>query len=231
MKLYLTFFFVLSTFSSANKDIQRRVISDNEFNYTFYILSTDTSSNNVAKNYHWYKSGEIHISQGSSSGSLLHGEYTKSYIGYNLAEQGYFKKGLKNNTWKKWRKNGQLYEISNWKNGHRSGRYAQFTEDGKISIQGAYKNKRKHGVWINTATRDTLYFKKGIAIEKAKKHSRKTIMQKMKTFSKGLFAKKEKDGLKKDSKSKKFEDSNNKKRKEKGQKKNGKKQKNGNKQK
>lgn len=200
MKFSLTIFFLAFTFFSSNNDIQRRVISDSEFNYTFYILPEETKSNNVLKYYHWYKSGEIHTSQGSSSGSLLHGDYTKSYKNNDLAEKGSFKKGLKSNTWKRWYKNGQLYEISNWKNGLKSGRYAQFSEEGKVLIQGSYKNQRKHGIWINAVTNDTVFFKKGIAKEIPKRYSRKPFMQRSKAFFKNLFAKKE--GQKNDSKSK-----------------------------
>lgn len=217
MKLYLTFFFLIFTFSHANKDIQRRVISDSEFNYTFFILSTKSPSNDVLKHYHWYKSGEIHTSQGSSSGNLLHGVYTKSYKNNNLAEKGNFNKGLKDNTWKRWYKNGRLYEISNWKNGHKFGRYVQFSEEGKVLIEGFYKNQKKHGVWINVATNDTLYFKKGMEVEMPKKYMRKPFVQRTKTFFKKLFTKKEKDNQKKHSKSKKTRTTNSKKTKKSSQ--------------
>lgn len=205
MKRYMLFLCLLTCFSFSNtsKNLQRKVISDSEFDYSFHVSINEQPKLKYSKFYFWYKSGEIHSSQGDSSGDLLHGEYTKSYKSNNLAELGVFNKGLKNKIWKKWYKNGQLYEIANWKNGIKIGKYLQFSEEGDILIQGNYKDNNKHGVWVNQATNDTLYFKKGVKIGKPKKYTKKPFVKRLKSFFKNLFKKKEKNNLKKDSTAKK----------------------------
>lgn len=190
MKFYFHAFVVPFIFLFPSKNPQRKIISDSEFSYTFYVSTKETKAKD-SKHYYWYKSGEIHSSQGGSSGNVLHGEFTKSYKNNNLAEKGSFKNGLKNSVWKRWYKNGQLYEIAQWKNGLRLGDYMQFSENGKVSIRGHYKNNRKHDIWINVPTSDTLYFKKGIKVEKPKK----SLVKKVTGFFKNTFRKKEKDSL------------------------------------
>jgi hypothetical protein len=188
------FFFFIFSFSllSPFKDTQRRVISDSEYNYAFYTRLKELKSTNSSKFYFWYKSGEIHVSQGASSGNVLHGEYTKSYKSNNLAEKGVIKNGLRDNTWNKWYESGQLYEICNWVRGHRSGSYAQFSEDGKLLIKGEYKHHNKHGMWVNFTKSDTLYYKNGEQVDRPEKFKIKSVVQKTGTFFKNLFSKKEK---------------------------------------
>ncbi|WP_282162870.1 toxin-antitoxin system YwqK family antitoxin [Ulvibacterium marinum] len=190
MKFYFHTLVVAFFLLYPNKNPQRKIISDSEFSYTFYVSPKETNVKN-SRHYYWYKSGEIHSSQGGSSGNLLHGEFTKSYKNNNLAEKGSFKNGLKNSIWKRWFKNGQLYEIAYWKNGLRSGDYVQFSENGQVSIEGRYKNNRKHGIWINVPTRDTLHYKKGTKLESPKK----TLVKRVGGFFKDVFSKKEKDSL------------------------------------
>ena len=67
--------------------------------------------------YYWYSSNKIHFSQGGFSGKLLNGAYSEFYLNKNLKEQGNFKKGLKNGTWKSWSEDGTLSQLSVWKNG------------------------------------------------------------------------------------------------------------------
>ncbi len=200
MKFYLTVFFVLSVFLFPDKNVQRKIISDSEFNYIFYVTTKESVSVKGAKYYHWYKSGEIHSSLGGSTGNLLHGDYTKSYKDNNLAEQGSFKKGLKNGRWKKWYRNGQLHEIANWNNGLRTGRYLQFSETGELLIGGNFKNNRKNGIWVNGAIKDTMFFKKGVEIEKPKRYTRKPFIKRATGFFEELFRKKEKDSILKEQK-------------------------------
>jgi len=189
-----TIFIIIFSFSLffTNKDSHRRVISDSEYNYTFYTLSKEVKSKKLTKYYYWYKSGEIHISQGASSGNILHGEYIKSYKSNNLAEKGVFKNGLRDNTWNKWYESGQLYEICNWVRGHKSGSYAQFSEGGKLLIKGKYKQHNKHGMWVNFTESDTLYYKNGKQVERPEKFKIKSVAEKTSTFFKNLFSKKEK---------------------------------------
>ncbi|NHF59003.1 hypothetical protein FK220_006610 [Flavobacteriaceae bacterium TP-CH-4] len=192
MKFYLTALLFLSFFLFPSKNVQRKIISDSEFNYTFYVSTEDIAAKKGPRYYYWYKAGEIHSSQGGSAGDLLHGDFTKSYKDNNLAEQGSFKKGLKDNLWKKWYKNGQLYEIASWKSGLRTGQYLQFSEAGQVMISGRFKKDMKHGIWINGTTNDTVFFKKGVEIDKPKRYNRKPLTKRITGFFKELFRKKEK---------------------------------------
>lgn len=70
-----------------------------------------------ALHYFWYNSGAIHETQGGYSGRLLNGQYTAYYLNKNLKEQGLFKKGLKDGTWKSWREDGSLLATVTWKRG------------------------------------------------------------------------------------------------------------------
>jgi hypothetical protein len=67
--------------------------------------------------YYWYSAGSIHFSQGGFSGKLLNGSYNEYYPDKNLKQQGTFKKGLKDGTWKSWNEDGTLSSATKWKNG------------------------------------------------------------------------------------------------------------------
>lgn len=178
----------------GNDNIHRRIISDNDFNYTFFIHSKDVKSKKLSKNYYWYKSNEIHVSQGFSSGQLLHGAYTKSFKNNNLAENGNFKNGLKNKLWKEWYMNGILKKTVQWKNGLRNGVYLEYSNQGKLIMQGRYKKGRKEGLWLNNKIMDTLYFKNGVQTKMPKLIQRPIKKRINKMFQK-IFIKKVKDTL------------------------------------
>ncbi len=195
MKLYLAIVFVLAPLFSLNNDLQRKIISDSEFSYTFYVTTKNKTKKIGPRFYYWFKSGEIHSSQGGSSGDLLHGDFTKSYKNNNLAEQGRFKNGLKDKLWKRWHSNGQLYEITRWNNGIRTGKYVQFSEGGEMTIQGAFKNSKKHGVWVSGVSKDTVFYKNGEEIARPKKYDRPPFTKRAVSFVKELFKNKRKDSL------------------------------------
>jgi len=67
--------------------------------------------------YYWYMSDNVHMTQGGFSGQRLNGMYNAYYPDKNLKEQGVFENGLKTGTWKNWKDDGTLYEVSNWKEG------------------------------------------------------------------------------------------------------------------
>jgi hypothetical protein len=67
--------------------------------------------------YYWYNAGVIHSTQGGFSGKLLNGQYNEFYLNKNLKQQGSFKKGLKNGSWKSWSEDGTLILFTTWKNG------------------------------------------------------------------------------------------------------------------
>lgn len=69
------------------------------------------------RTYYWYEAGIIHATQGGFSGKLLNGSYDQYYRDKSLKEQGTFRKGLKDGTWKNWNRDGSLAAIMKWDNG------------------------------------------------------------------------------------------------------------------
>lgn len=195
MKLFFTLFFIIGSFQYVDNDLTRRIISDDDFNYIFFISDKNISSHKDFKEYHWFKKGKIHFSFGGSDGRILHGEYKKTYRNNGLAEQGVFNLGLKVKDWKSWYQNGKVDEIVQWNDGLKSGKYQKFNASGKLVLTGKFKNSRKHGTWIDHEAKDTLYFKKGERvfkeeIAKVEETESKGAFAKTKRFFKNLFKKK-----------------------------------------
>ena len=67
--------------------------------------------------YFWYLNKVIHSTQGGYSGQLLNGHYISFYPDKNLKEEGDFKRGLKDGTWKTWNKKGDLITVATWDEG------------------------------------------------------------------------------------------------------------------
>lgn len=228
MKLFISLFLILTwPLSLDNNDLVRRIISDDDYNYTFYISTKEKVSVEDFKEYFWYRTGSIHNAVGGVDGQVLHGPYKKTYRNNGLAEQGEFRYGLKIKTWTSWFENGKVEKITHWQAGVLSGGYKEFDTRGALLVSGKYKNNRKHGVWVNHQTKDTLYFKKGEKIvkeelpeEEAKKNkdtNKKSFKVKAKEFFNTLFKKKtpeEKQKLKKEKENKKKQRELEKKRKE-----------------
>lgn len=209
MKVILTFLLVLfGVYQFDDKEVEKRVLSDDLYNYTFYISHKDNIDPSDYKEYHWYKTGSIHSSTGGIGGKVLHGEFKKSYRNNGLAEFGEFRFGLKIKTWKSWYDNGKLEKITNWQAGVRSGGYKEFDEEGTLFWTGKFRHDKKHGKWINHKAKDTLYFKRGEKVtkeelseeeegkkrakKKNKKNSgeKKSFVNKTKDFFKNAFRKK-----------------------------------------
>lgn len=207
MKLQFLFFVGFISFFGYSNDDQRKLISDDNYNYVFFISLDKISNYKVDKLYYWYKSGKVHSSVGVSNGELLNGNYIKSNIDNNILETGDFKLGLKDNIWKEWYDNGNIKEITNWSVGHKSGEFIEYSHGGEIILEGKYKNDKKHGLWIKPLTKDTLYYNKGVLVDKniLKEEKEK---RKENSFFKKLFSKKEKDASsKKTNQSKKKKES------------------------
>jgi len=74
------------------------------------------------KNYAWFDSGVITVTQGGYAGKLLNGEYTLWYLASKqLKEQGYYSYGLKHGVWKYWDATGHLQLTETWKQGLKNG--------------------------------------------------------------------------------------------------------------
>jgi len=121
-KILLIGFFLLSISANAQKlpDFGFNKVRLAESDKTILAETAPVNSNPKAKAnlfYYWYGANEIHVTQGGFSGKLLNGSYTEFYLNKNLEEQGSFKKGLKNGTWKRWNEDGTLNQVTQWKNG------------------------------------------------------------------------------------------------------------------
>jgi len=67
--------------------------------------------------YYWYYNKIIHSTQGGYTGQLLNGHYIAFYPDKNLKEEGNFKAGLKDGTWKTWNQKGDLTNVTTWDEG------------------------------------------------------------------------------------------------------------------
>lgn len=215
-KINLSLFVIALLFFGSKDWVQsengsRRIISDGEYKYEFYVTPEKPKKYHNYKRYFWFKSGKINFSDGGSTGLVLHGSFTKSFLNNNIAEQGVFSYGLKDNQWKKWYDDGRLSEISNWKNGLRNGEYLQYSEEGKILLSGMYDKGRRNGKWIDFVENDTLYFSEGVQIDspefrklqkKQLKQERGKLTKRIGNFFEKVFSKKDKTSDKKQVKKK-----------------------------
>jgi MORN repeat variant len=145
-------------------------ISDANFRYEFYTLEKEIKPN-ANKTYYWFKGGAIHHAQSGVGGSLLNDSFVKMYLSNQLAEQGQFKKGLKEGLWKTWFANGKLQTVEKWNKGLKTGNYLRYDENGILLEKGNYKNDKKQNKWIDYVKKDTLVYKKGIVVVKKQKLS------------------------------------------------------------
>ena len=79
MKIFLAKALLLFTFIFGIKEISRKIISDDHFNYVFYVTESDKNNFDIEKQYYWFKAGTIHSSYGGANSKLLHGEFKKNY--------------------------------------------------------------------------------------------------------------------------------------------------------
>lgn len=132
-------------------------IKQDDKSITFRVLDTDESQlkkYNSKKNYYWFKSQKILITQGGSSGSLLNGDYESFYKNNQLAEKGLFKKGLKHGAWKFWGTNGILIHQENWSNGIQIGKQLYYSDQGILEKTILYKSNQ-----VQIIARDTTIVK------------------------------------------------------------------------
>ena len=62
--------------------------------------------------------------------------------------QGSFKNGMKDGSWIKYHKNGQLQYKGNYKNGKRESSWIDYWENGQLQYKGNYKNGKEEGAWV-----------------------------------------------------------------------------------
>jgi antitoxin component YwqK of YwqJK toxin-antitoxin module len=144
-------------------------ISDKDFRYEFYTTYKKVHPKKD-RMYYWFKGGLIHTAESGIAGVLLDGKYTKMYHNNQLAEQGFFRKGLKVGLWQTWFPNGLLETKQHWSKGLKSGSFYTYNESGEMLEKGSYTNNMKFGKWIDFTKNDTLtYNHDKIVINKPKK--------------------------------------------------------------
>ncbi len=124
---------------------------------TFRVLDTDDSQlkrYHPDKNYYWFKSQKVLVTQGGSSGSLLDGYYESFYKNNQLAEKGLFKKGLKEGVWMFWDPNGILIHQEKWSKGTQKGKQLYYSSKGIVEKTVIYKGNQTQIV-----SRDTTILK------------------------------------------------------------------------
>lgn len=126
------------------KELRHEVTAS--YSADFYIRLEDKKIKYADTLYYaWFKSQKVHITQGYSSGYLLHGSYQQYYVSGQLAQSGQYATGLKNGEWKTWYESGQLKSLYSYDNGVLEGSFYCYDESGKITESGTYKSGRFHG--------------------------------------------------------------------------------------
>lgn len=81
--------------------------------------------------YHWYAHNRVHRAPGVYNGRLLHGPYLLLNRAQQPLEKGQFKQGRKTGHWAQWRPDGTLLSYSRWRNGRQRGRTELFDAQGQ----------------------------------------------------------------------------------------------------
>lgn len=187
MKLFFSMLLVVAGIFVLGKDRQqRKIIVDGDLKFVFHVSTANPTKYVNDRIYYWFKSGEIHHSEGGSDGDILHGTFVKSHRDNSILEKGSFENGLKDKVWKQWYKNGTLKQVLEWKEGLKTGKTMIYDEKGQVINSGYYHKNVKHGIWVDHSMGDTLYFDKG----KELKIPKENFPKRVKTFFKRLFSKK-----------------------------------------
>ena len=116
--LFMFPFFAKAQKMPEIKAMNRVILHRGDTVFEFYTsqppkkLKVDT-----ARYYSWYRQDSIIVTQGGFAGKLLHGRFTVLFPNKNLMQEGYYKYGLKDGTWKVWNKDGELISTITWTNG------------------------------------------------------------------------------------------------------------------
>lgn len=118
----------------------KQTIRQNNQQYEFRVMEADEKVYHYQKGkyYFWLKTQQVHTTQGYSSGSLLHGEFSAFYPSKQLAQHGFFFKGLKNGDWMYWNEAGTLIKEEHWKAGDMWGEQREYNDKGELQIRTRY---------------------------------------------------------------------------------------------
>ncbi|MDP2721466.1 MAG: hypothetical protein Q8O72_01810 [Bacteroidales bacterium] len=98
------------------------------------------------KHYYFYDRGKMSFSQGAFAGYLLNGQYLRfRKNSTNLAEKGRFRNGLKTGKWIQWSENGTIVEVENWKRGLKNGTSTSYDSSQQMTSKRNYKNGELSG--------------------------------------------------------------------------------------
>ena len=144
--------------------------------------------------YHYFYKGQLFQVSGSYAGYVLHGPYQRFDTLNNLIEEGTFKYGRKEGTWKTWYQNGQLAASSSYKKGKKNGESNNFNRQGELIRITHYKNGLLNGRFEE--------YKNGQLVEKKvyKKGQVKTDHRKKKTIKKRVVKERAEEQSKKEKK-------------------------------
>ncbi|MGV3610302.1 MAG: toxin-antitoxin system YwqK family antitoxin [Fluviicola sp.] len=143
--LGIAVFYSSSIFSQKFEIENKFHIKQDDKSIVFRVMDADESQlkkYNPIKNYYWFKSQKILVTQGGSSGSLLDGLYESFYKNNQLSEKGLFKKGLKEGVWTSWNPKGVLIHQENWSRGRQIGKQIYYNETGLIQKTIIYKSNQ-----------------------------------------------------------------------------------------
>ena len=70
------------------------------------------------------------------------------------SNQGKFKKGKKEGSWKIYNINGQLFFKGDFKNGKKEGSWKNFYSNGQLMVKRDYKNGRIHGCIFSNSSKE-----------------------------------------------------------------------------
>lgn len=142
MRLTISILLLLfaNNFLYSQKTVQdyylKRTLKQDGVQLNFLVLEEDKRGvlfYSKRKFYHWYKAQHMIVTQGGSSGVLLHGDFESFYSNKQLESQGDFNRGLKNGEWLYWREDGTLICTESWKKGKKVGWEKWYDERGDVS--------------------------------------------------------------------------------------------------
>ena len=139
MKYLIAFTLIIHATVSFNQKILKDIhlfhsLKQDGEQFQFKVLDKDKKGVRFYRKdrfYYWYKAQHVLTTQGGSSGQILHGEFEAFYDSKQLSKKGTFTKGLKDDEWLYWRKDGTLIKSENWKRGKLSGIETHYNSRGE----------------------------------------------------------------------------------------------------
>lgn len=142
--LIICIFFLGICYGQTNASL-RHVVNDTMSADFFVQLESEKIKYEPERIYFWFKSQELHFSQGNASGYLLNGSFTAYFHSGQLKTKGNFKSGLQHGVWEEWHENGLLKSRFHFEEGVLTGAFVCFDSTGNLQSSGSYKAGDYHG--------------------------------------------------------------------------------------